>query len=146
MSFDRRKDEVNHRSSEVLSILVCFLVIIVLIVWGFSLPTPPNPNQQVKNYAKILGYSIWQLELNKTADPLKKPIKVARGLASEDGAETGMISQDPWGNPYLYAMKRDQQLLFIWSLGPDGKDESQMAIPSFRGDDIGYILDLKMKQ
>ncbi len=142
---DRRKEEANHKTFEVLSILACFLFIIGLLVWGFDLPEPTTPEQRARQYAKILGYSVWQLDIKHALKSEPTGLKKGRGLASAI-EDIGTISHDPWGNPYFYSIRRDQQLLFIWSNGPNGKNESIQSIPTFHGDDLGFILDLKMKQ
>lgn len=142
---DRKKDEANHKTFEVLSILACFLFTIGVLAWGLELPNPTTSGQRVRQHAEILGYSLWQLELNKTLIPESVSPKSGRGLASA-AQETGAISRDLWGHSFAYSFRRDQQLLFVWSLGPDGKNDSSLSLPTFQGDDLGVILDLKLKQ
>jgi hypothetical protein len=145
-TLDRTKEEFQHKTFEVLSVSGCILVILGLLGWGFNLPDPASKEQKAKSHAKILGYSVWQLYLDGVWG-LKSDIGESklRGPAS-NSENTGEISLDPWGQPYQFEFRTDQQLLFVWSLGPNAKNDSEFKMPLFQHDDIGYVLDLKMKQ
>lgn len=40
------------------------------------------------------------------------------------------VGEDPWGNPYRYALAKNKKGYRIWSLGPDGKDGTEDDITS----------------
>jgi hypothetical protein len=142
---ERRNEESKNRTFEVLSVLACFVIISGILVWGFSMPELVSLEQRIKRHAQILGYSLWQIELNRAVSSQPPASEKGRGLASLE-PETGVIGRDPWGRPYSYILNYERQLLLVWSYGPNGKDDSSAHSASFYGDDLGSILDLKMKQ
>ncbi len=158
---ERRKEELKYNSFEVLTIFASILITFGLIGWSLGLGQPMTAAEKAKWKAEVLAYSLWQLKLNK--EPQTKMIKKqenfstkpSRGLASEsvglnpiatEKNETGTISLDPWNQPYHYVFKNDKQLLFIWSTGPNLKDDSKSDLISFLDDDLGFIIDLKLKR
>ncbi len=69
------------------------------------------------------------------------------GLLEQDVfALSGQVGKDPWGLPYLYrfVQKDGKNLLYVWSLGPNGKDdsggESHDLNEGFLEDDAGSYL------
>lgn len=142
---DRRFEETSHRSFEVLVILACFLGTAGLLGWGLALPKARSLESAAKQQAVVLSYSIWQIELNGGLKLNSGDETRMRSLASpqENG---GVMGKDPWGRPYRFVLDKKKELLMVWSQGPDGKNDSSQSFPTFRGDDLGHILDLKMKQ
>ena len=158
---ERRKEELKYNSFEVLTIFVSILSIFGLIGWSLGLGQPMTASEKAKWKAQVLAYSLWQLKLNKEPQTrmLKKQeefsIKPSRGLASAvpgltptstEKNETGTISLDPWNQPFHYVFKNDKQLLYIWSSGPNLKDDSKSELITFLDDDLGFIIDLKLKR
>ena len=65
--------------------------------------------------------------------------------------QSGELGRDPWGRPYRYFVRPTSSgsgfEVFVWSLGADGKNQSQPeSIPTevssfqFSGDDVGHVL------
>lgn len=159
MTLERRKEELKYNSFEVLTVFASILITFGLIGWSLGLGQPMTAAEKAKWKAEILAYSLWQLKLNKEPQikMIKKQedfsIKPSRGLASAglipmstEKNEIGTIGMDPWNQPYHYIFKNDKQLLFIWSSGPNLKDDSKGDLISFLDDDIGFIIDLKLKR
>lgn len=227
----KKKAELSQKTFEILTVLLSSLGVLMAIGWVIFQPHGPRLVDQAKNEAKVLGFSVWQMELNrlsqtdrlqrgrlqrgrlqggnlqssktpsskfqgrkrddqnllplhvvKPANPLAHGAeeRPSRTTASLFGAgptldlvrestkpelvdkadkealdevlepvgrvKSGRVGVDPWGRPYTYAVRSDQQILFIWSYGPNGRDESLESLPTFRGDDLGQIFDIKTKQ
>lgn len=70
-------------------------------------------------------------------------------------ADAGEIGKDHWGHPFHFRVIRKNQrqtLVFVWSLGPNGKAETfedefvssrDIAAFEFAGDDVGTIVIIK---
>jgi len=152
---DRKKEELKYNSLEALSICATFIVTFGIIGWGLNLNVPFAPEQRAKWQSKVLSYSLWQIKLNqethlkKASSPKKRGV-AGRSLASLSNSgineEKGVIGTDPWGQPYQYKIKKDKQILFVWSKGPNLQDDSINDSVGFKDDDIGYVIDLKMKR
>ncbi|MEY4616782.1 MAG: Type secretion system protein [Pseudomonadota bacterium] len=142
---ERRIEEFSHKSIEVLSILGSLLGIVIMVNLGISVPSSIDPEEVAIQRAKILAYSLWQIELKNITSPEEISQDQGRTIASPGPLE-GSIGKDPWGRPFRYAFSKGNQLLFVWSVGPDGKSESSGPLQSLLGDDLGYLLDLKVKQ
>ncbi len=148
---ERKKEETNYNSLEALSICASLLITFGLIGWGFNITLPFAPEERAKWQSKVIGYSLWQIQINKETRQNSVLAAVAygrdRSIASVPVNDEikGSIGRDPWGQAYQYAIKNEKQLLYIWSKGPDLKDDSRNEQIGFQGDDIGYIIDLKMK-
>lgn len=65
----------------------------------------------------------------------------------------GVVSVDPWGNPYHYRILKDMYgkptHLVVWSLGSNSRQDTgetdfdiAAGIVKFTGDDVGYIRSL----
>lgn len=141
---ERRKKESKYRTFEVLSVFASIVTTVSVVFWGFQFSEAITIEQRAKNYAHIIGYSLWQVELNGAWKSEKNKTQLGRGPASIND-ELGVISRDPWGNPYFFKVQSDKQLIYIWSLGANGKNESDVSHTAFSGDDLGFILDIKMK-
>jgi len=151
---DRRKEDLKYNSLEALSICASFLITFGMIGWGLKLTAPQNPEYRAKWQSRVLGYSLWQIKLNKEArlnqgrDSITKKAggRNLASIGSENSDERGNIGIDPWGQPYLYEIKNNKHLLFIWSKGPNSKNDSSNNLIGFKDDDIGYVIDLKMRR
>ncbi len=146
---DRKTSELSHKSFEVLSIFTCILAILTMFVFGFTVTNYRNLEQKARTTAKVIGYSAWQIELDKAdLENNIKPIhSIQRGLASLESNNEHIweIGKDPWGKPFIINTKKSQQIMYVWSRGANGKNESIQNLPTFGGDDIGYVLDLKAR-
>lgn len=156
---ERRKEESNHSSLEALSVCASFLITFGLIGWGLNITLPFAPEQRAKWRAQVLGYSLWQIKLNKEAKMMsnrgQRAREMGRSLASPVSStnsadrteDRGTIGVDPWGQAYQYAIQDNKHLLFIWSKGPNLRDDTKKnELAGFLDDDVGYIIDLKMKR
>lgn len=141
---ERRIEEFSHKSIEVLGILGSLLGIVVMVNLGISIPSNINPEEVAIQRAKVLAYSLWQIELKNIASPEETSQDQGRAIASPGPLE-GVIGKDPWGRPFRYTFSKGNQLLFVWSAGPDGRSDSSGQLQSLSGDDQGYLLDLKVK-
>ena len=141
---ERRKKESKYRTFEVLSIFASIVTTVSVVLWGIQFSETITIEQRAKSYAQILGYSLWQIELNGEQKSKKNKTQLGRGPASIND-ELGVISRDPWGHPYFFKVRSDKQLIYIWSLGANGKNESDVSHTAFSGDDLGFILDFKIK-
>lgn len=153
---ERRKEESNHSSLEALSVCASFLITFGLIGWGLNITLPFAPEQRAKWRAQVLGYSLWQIKLNKEAQMMSNRGQKARGIgralasastsSGENKEDRGTIGVDPWGQAYQYAIKDNKHLLFIWSKGPNLRDDTKNELAGFQDDDVGYVIDLKMRR
>lgn len=142
---ERRQEESSTTNAfELLSALGSVLATLAVIAWLISLPNSVTPEQQARRQTKILAYSLWQVELNRKANGRGPPDFLGRDLASTS-ARVGQIGQDPWGNSYHYTFYKDRELLLLWSSGPNGVNDSTKSLPTFGADDLGTVLDFKMK-
>lgn len=73
-----------------------------------------------------------------------------RGPASVEPAvpalTSGSLGRDPWGQPFHYSVRklesnngRQVARVFVWSDGPDGKSQTDLANLKVGGDDLGYL-------
>jgi hypothetical protein len=68
--------------------------------------------------------------------------------------DVGAIGQDPWGQAYRYRIgfdaAKNETHAFVWSVGPNGRSESDSAVEGaigstdinhfrFKGDDLGTV-------
>lgn len=154
---ERRKEESNPSSLEALSVCVSFLITFGLIGWGLNITLPFAPEQRAKWHAQVLGYSLWQIKLNKEAKMMsnrghKNKVAGNRTFASvttnseERNDDRGTIGVDPWGQAYQYTIQNNKHLLFIWSNGPNLRDDTLNNLAGFQDDDVGYVIDLKMRR
>lgn len=154
---ERRKEESNHSSLEALSVCASFLITFGLIGWGLNITLPFAPEQRAKWQAQVLGYSLWQIKLNKEAKIMSSRGQKARAIGGrtlasfstnpgESMDDRGTIGIDPWGQAYQYKIKDNKHLLFIWSKGPNLRDDTKNELVGFQDDDVGYIIDLKMRR
>lgn len=154
---ERRKEESNPSSFEAISVCASFLITFGLIGWGLNITLPFAPEQRAKWRAQVLGYSLWQIKLNKEAKMMsnrgQKTMSVgSRTLASVTTNNEvskdirGTIGIDPWGQAYQYVVQNNKQLLFIWSNGPNLRDDTKNESAGFQDDDVGYVIDLKMRR
>jgi hypothetical protein len=135
------------KTTDVLSILIASIVIILLclkIGWSFN---APKYSETIKAEAIIYAYQIWELQINLTDQSPGNSLghkSGARGIASGSVAEKqGVIGRDPWQNPYNYLIRTSEdskKYIVVWSIGPDGKNNSYETLSTFSGDDLGESL------
>lgn len=143
----KRKEELKNNSFETLQVLICLAFILSIFSFIFYLSDPQTSLHKARWQVKVLGYSVWQLFLNEQNKMHQIP-DAGRKLATLSAIidSKGLIGKDPWGKPYIYKIKENPQFLYIWSLGPNGLDESsEITDLSFRGDDVGFVLDIKTR-
>lgn len=144
---DKKQHDQTHKSIDVFLTLLSALGVVTLLIFGASLYSQDNPEKKAKGQALSMGYFIWQLELNDKTQKEKRTEPPSdqtphRSLASVDDIYKGDIGLDPWGHPYLFELRRDSKILYVWSRGPNGDDESVSLVSGFSGDDLGQVLDL----
>ncbi len=164
MDVGQKKEEIKNNSFETTQVLASLALIVGVFVYLFYLPDPLTLTHKTLWKLKVLGYSVWQIYMdergrdNRNEDSIgfqdrktKNEQDVGRGLASTPVREDkdifqGVISKDLWGNPYYFKINKKTESLYVWSSGPNGQNESlKISEFSFKGDDIGLILDLKMR-
>lgn len=142
---ERRNQDQTLKSLEIIATLLSALGIAGLLFWGITLRNSQTPEQKASRHARSLGYFLWQIELNQ-AKSVEASKSEGRGIASLGGSELGTISLDPWGRPYVYEYSPEKQQLFVWSLGPNGINDTHQSSSGFKGDDLGQALDLTLRQ
>jgi hypothetical protein len=140
---ESRPETVQRHTVEGLTTLLSLLLGLGLLAIAFGNPLNVSPQQKAKQYTKVLAYSLWQVELNQSVRG-GRPLAFSRQPASGT-SDLSLISKDPWGQPYRYLLKPESGILYVWSIGPNGQSESLHRSPTFEGDDLGFILDLKMR-
>lgn len=145
---ERRLEDLKNKSFEAFSVLLSLIILFGFVILGLMTQDSLSSIHRARWSMKVLAYSIWQLDMNKNSNDLGDKITKKRTLASFDKSteEQGLVGEDPWGNPYKFRFKQNHRILYLWSIGPNGRDESLESPISFSGDDIGYILDLKVKR
>lgn len=141
---ERRIDEFSQKTIEVLGVLASILGISILVSFGLTIPNGVKDGEIAKKQAEVLAYSLWQVEVNSGWRPDSGQDQ-GRTIASPS-SKAGSLSKDPWGHPFHYSFGGEGPLLLVWSTGPDGVDNSEASYPKMSGDDIGFLLDLKVKQ
>jgi hypothetical protein len=141
------------KTTDVLSVSLACLFVILLgyrIAFGFY---SPKYSKTIKAEAIINAYQIWELH-NKYSEkekeiPLIGGKVISRRLASVGVVEKqGLISRDPWLNPYRYQIREIDEFkkqIVVWSIGPDGKNNSDESSPILSGDDVGDSLIIYLK-
>lgn len=137
------KEKQYLKASDVASVFIHLSVVFTifgLIGWGHFVQ---GKRDQARLRAESLGLQISAITLLHNAND-----QGSRGLASAERSFPSM-GQDPWGQKYQIKLDpTNSRRLIVWSVGPNGKDETSSAISpevlevSFRGDDLGSFVSL----
>lgn len=117
------------------------LTVFSLVGWGHFV-------QGKRDQARLRAESIG-MQVSAIKSQINTENQGGRGIASAQPESYPVLGKDPWGNSYK--IKQDptnSRRLLIWSLGPNGKDETSSALldsaveVQFKGDDLGSIVSL----
>src|SRR5690606_15960630 len=109
-------------SFDAISIVFSFLILITIIVPILGRRVDTQYAEVAKRQAEELSQKISSLEnLSDDSD--------GRAPASEASLLGGVISADPWGQPYRYQYARNSSgqpvYVVVWSSGPNEKSETE---------------------
>ncbi len=116
---------------------------------GFTHDTRPS---RARNAAEALALQI-RVQHESAVATISPATAGDRGPASVEvpPLTDGQMGKDPWGRPFHYSVlgsvSASQPVIAVWSEGPNGKVESDVAefdekAPMkfhFKGDDIGFL-------
>lgn len=147
-------------------VILSLSLILGVFTYYIYLPDPMTLTHKTQWQVKVLGYSVWQIFINEIKTPIineedekiRERSQAFKNDESEPGNSRdiasimdqkgevyfGKISRDFWGHPFSFKINKKTESLYLWSSGPDGKNESiKILDTTFKGDDIGVVLDLK---
>lgn len=144
-----KKQHVSSKGIISLFMLAGAVLLICAPVWSGR-----SGEYQQKTLHRAEGLAYQLLESRKSVS--------SRGPASVESSlnhltmDQGEIGLDPWGHPYRYQLLKPREnnlaKILVWSLGPNGKLETQSETiesnrdngsPQFSGDDLGIMLSVK---
>ena len=160
---------ISLMKNEIKRELKSFGIITVLGLIGFSVMVIAAPwkhfekssdSSEALKKAEIVAYQVLQIRRDKlnyaermTSGAGGGRIPASAEVTSADVRDTGIMSSDPWGQPYHYKILPSEDLkstrILVWSAGPNQKTDTSILIdesrpvtkkPIFAGDDLGIVL------
>ncbi len=109
--------------------------------------------QAIKKAEEVSKSLFEEVQLQVRSFEQSQEVRSIASVSSRALSWEGVVSVDPWGNPYHYRILKDMYgrptHLVVWSVGSNSKQDTSeydfdaaSGIVKFTGDDVGHIRSL----